>query len=212
MTTVSVGGGGITRAQAGALLIPAGTLRSGLRLMLPIYSTPLKTTAIAADTMYAYPILAPVNALISGVAVQVGTAVPGVSAKLGLALPGADGLSATLLAEAPTPVDMNSATDTELVATFSAPVNVPQGFMWGLFVANGVAQPFTVGVFNYNNAALAQALGGTGMSQYTLQGTTGATIRVSRAHTYATAFPTSLTGWTRANTNPSSPVMAAVVA
>ena len=208
-------GGGVLVPQVGGLgsmVVPGGVLRTGQRLMLPVYAVPIKTNAIAADTMYAYPIPVPVNTLLSGVAVQVGTAVAATLAKFGAALPGADGLPDALLGECPTPQDMNSGTDAELVASFSSAVSVPAGFVWGLFVANGAAQPFTVAPFNYQNQALAQVLGGTAMSHFTLQGGTGATIRVSRAHPYANAFPANLTGWSRANAVPSSPIMAGVVA
>lgn len=212
MATVSIGGGGLTSTQAAERLIPGGVYRSGQRLMMTISSAPIKSTAIVADTMYAFPIQIAAATTLASVAIQVGAPVAGVSAKLGLATTGPDGLPLTLLAEAPTPVDMNSAVDTELVASFSANVPVSAGFVWGLFVANGVAQPFTLATFNFHSAILSQLLGPVTMSGYTLQGGTGAMIRISRAHTYASAFPATLTGWARTAANPSSPIVVGVVA
>ena len=209
--TTQIGVGGLTAAQNAARTVPGGILRSGQYIGLPVYSAPVKTTAIVADTMYAFPIPVAANCSLSGVAVHVGTAVAATLAKLGVALPGADGLPDRLLAEAPTPQDMNSLADTAMLAAFSTPVAAPAGFVWGLFVANGLAQPYTLAAFNFHSVALGQALGASTMGSLTLQGATGATIRVSRAHTYATAFPANLTGWSRAAANPSSPYMGALV-
>jgi hypothetical protein len=208
------GDGGITRAQAAGLLIPGGVYRSAQRVGLPTAGGLNSAAAIAANTMYAWPIPIAAGVTLSGMALQVGTAVAGVSGKLGLALSGADGRPGTLVAEAPTPVDMNSAAAAELVASFSANQTVPAGIVWGLCVFNGLAQPVTLSAFQASNIFLGHFLGAASIQNYTLIGTAGPTIRLSRAHTYADAFPATLTGWTTATANapPSSPVMVAVVA
>lgn len=204
---------GLTGGQVAARLIPGGVYRSGQRVGLPTQGGFSTTTAIAADIMYAWPIPVVGAATFSGVALQVGTAVAGVSGKLGLALSGSDGRPGTLLAEAPTPVDMNSATTTELVAAFSVSVSVSGGIVWGLCVFNGAAQPVSVGVFNSSAILLGYMIGATGIGNYTLLSGVGPVARLSRAQTYASAFPASLTGWTATvSTAPSSPVMVGVVA
>jgi hypothetical protein len=172
----------------------------------------IATNAIAANIMYAWPIQVPAAGTLSGVALQVGTAVPGVSGKLGLAVPGADGFPLTTLAECPTPVDMNSAADTELVAALSSNIARTVGFLWGLCVFNGAAQPITIGAFSQPQAFLGHVVGMTTINGYTGRGVVGGAVRLSRAHTYADAFPATLSGWTVTTATPSSPVMAAVVA
>ena len=210
MTSV-FGGTGVTRSQAAGIAYPAATLRSGQRVGLPVGLANVNNAAIVANTMYAWPILIPAAGTLSGVAVQVGTPVAGVSGKLGIALPGANGFPETLLAECPGAVDMNSAADQELVASFASSLPRPPEMLWGLCVFNGLAQPMTVGAFTSSGNFLGHFLGNTHIGGYTGRGTSSA-VRVSRAHTYADAFPATLSGWSVATANPSSPVMVAVAA
>ena len=207
---MSVMGDALSRAQVAALLTPGGVYRSAQRISLPMATTVVLNTAIAANTMYAFPIPMAAGASISGVAIQVGTAVAATSAKLGLALSGPDGRPGPLVAEAPTPVDMNSTALAELVALFTAPQFAPAGVVWGLCVFNGLAQPVTIGAFSSGSQFVGHLIGAISINNYTAQ---GGTVRLTRTHTYADAFPASLTGWTAtAGANPSSPIMAAVVA
>lgn len=186
-------------------------IRSGTRVGLPTQGAFLSNVAVAADTMYAYPIIVPDGFLCSAVEIQVGTAVSA-SGKLGIAKSGIDGRPYELIAEAPTAVDMNSTAATILQAVLSRSVFVPSGVVWVLSVFDGAAQPYTIG--NFNSAAIlpGHLIGPTTLTNYTLAGATGCAHRCSRAQTYSAAFPPLLTGWATANTNPSSPVGCLVAA
>lgn len=204
-------GVGLSRSQAAALSYPATQLRSGQVVGMPHTANAVVATAVVADTMYAWPIPIPAAGSIRGVALQVGTAVAGVSGKLGAALPGPDGLPLTLLAECPTPVDMNSTASTQLLADFTAAIPRQAGLIWGLCVFNGAAQPVTIGAFGAASIQLSHFIGATNISGYTSAGSPGPAVRLTRAQTYAAAFPATLTGWTvTAGANPSSPEMVAV--
>lgn len=206
-------GAGITGAGVGALSIPGGVYRSGQRVGLNAGVNYNAVTAVAANVMYAWPIPLAVGATISGVALQIGTAVAATNAKLGLALSDATGRPGALVAESPNIQNMNSAADTEMLALFSVAQPVPAGVVWGLCVFDGLAQPTTsAGPFDFGNQILSGMLGFTSIQGLTLRGAGGATIRLSRAQTYASAFPATLTGWSTANAAPSSPVMCAVIA
>ena len=209
--TISVTGPAISRSGAAGVTYPATTLRAG-RIGLPAPASTFNTTPVVADTMYAYPILVPSNATITGVALQLGTAVAGVFGKLGLALPGPDGFPLTTLGEGTAAVDMNSLADAELIASFASSLARPPGVLWGLAVFNGAAQPVTIGAFSVHVSLVGHFIGPTTIGNYTGRGATGGSIRLSRAHTYANAFPATLTGWSVANSTPSSPVMVAVTA
>jgi hypothetical protein len=204
--------GGFINNNVSNLFVPGGSYRSGQRIGFAMGVNFNAVTPVASDTMYAFPIPVYANCLISGVALQVGTAVAGVSAKLGLALSGPDGRPGALVAEAPTPVNMNTAADTELVALFSAAQFVPAGVLWGLAVFNGAAQPVTIGNFDLPAPFVGIYNGPTTIQSFTVRGSTGVPVRNSRTQTYASAFPSTLTGWTAASAIPSSPVMVAIAA
>jgi hypothetical protein len=207
-------GAGTNAAALGPLLLPGGVYRSGQRIGLNAGVNYNAVTAIAANVMYAWPIPMAAGATISGVALQIGTAVAATNAKLGLALSDpATGRPGALVAESPNIQNMNTAADAEMLALFSAAQFVPAGVAWGLCVFDGLAQPTTsAGPFDFGNQILSGMLGFTSIQGITLRGGGGATIRLSRAQTYASAFPATLTGWSTANAAPSSPVMCAVVA
>jgi hypothetical protein len=202
----------ISDARASRLSRPGGLYRSGTRVGLPTGLTYGVTNAVAADVMYAWPIPVEAPFRAASMEIQVGTLTAGVLGKLGLALPGADGLPATLLAECAAAVDFNVAANTILNATITGGVNVPAGWIWGLCVFNGAGQPVSADLASGPAAFAGHAVGNASMSGYTQRGTVGPSARVSRAHTYATAFPASLTGWTTANNVFASPAMVAVVA
>lgn len=206
----SVFGGGLTLGQVGALARPA--VPTGSRIGLPAGSGYVATNAVASNRMYAYPIPVTKTGSVSGVAIQVGTAVAGVTGILGLAASGPDGYPFALLGEAPAAVDMNSAANTELVASFSSNIPVSVGFVWALCVFNGSAQPVTLGSFITPSSFLGDILGNNSIAGYTSRGASGSMIQFSRAHTYGNAFPSTLTGWARSVAVPSSPVMVAVTA
>lgn len=202
-------GGGIGLGQAGTLLHPG--YRSGTTISLPLPSvSALTTQVVTADIMYAWPIPVERGATLSSVSVQTGTNTPGVSVKLGLATTGTDGFPAVLLGECPTPGSMN--VGGVVVCAFSAAIAVQPGFYWALAVFNGAAQPITIQTFSAQGGTVAHFMGAVDLADYSGAGA-GSTVRVSRAQTYASAFPTSLTGWTTTRgALPSSPILGVVVA
>ena len=203
---------GVTRTQAAGISYPATQLRSGQVVGLPTYGTASLVTAVAADTMYAYPIPIPASGVLSTINVQVGTLTAGVNGKLGIARPGPDGFPLTLLAECAAPVDFNAAAGTVLAATITGGLPVGPSMLWGLFGANGAAQPALYLSFNTGAAAAGHLMGNTAMSGYTQAGASASVVRVSRAHTYANAFPATLSGWSTNTAAPGSPILTATVA
>jgi hypothetical protein len=205
-------GAGLSRQQAAGISYPATQLRSGQVIGLPTFGTASLVTAVAADVMYAYPIPVPASGVLNTINVQVGTLTAGVNGKLGIARPGPDGFPLTLLAECPAAVDFNAAAGTVLAATITGGLPVGPSMLWGLFVANGAAQPALYLSFNTGAMASGHLIGNTLMSGYTQAGATASTHRLSRAHTYAAPFPATLTGWTATFTNPGSPILTATAA
>jgi hypothetical protein len=201
----------LTAQAVARFLRPGGVYRSGTRVGLPTALTYGLTNAVTADIMYAWPIPVEAPFRASAMEIQVGTLTAGVLGKLGLALPGSDGLPSTLLAECATAVDFNVAADTILNSAITGGVNVPFGWVWGLSVFNGAAQPVNANQFSSPAVFCGHAVGNQSMSGYTTRGSVAASTRVSRAHTYATAFPAVLTGWSVTNTSTSSPTMVVVV-
>lgn len=207
-------GAGLSRQQAAGISYPAATLRPNLRVGMAFPTTGLATTqAVPADLMYAFPIPIPAQGTFRGVAIQVGTAVAGVSAKLGIAAPGADGFPSTLIAECPTPVDCNLAAGTELLADFTAAISFGPRPLFGLVVFNGGAQPVSPPTLQPPAAFIAQWFGASHIGSLTAVAGPSIINRLFRTHTYASAFPATLTGWAAAaGSNPGSPIMCAVTA
>jgi hypothetical protein len=210
--TFTIGAGGVSRADVAKQLRPGGVYRSGTRVSLPLGTGNAVANPVTADLMYAWPI--PVEAAFraSAVEIAVGTATPATNAKLGLALPGPDGFPFALLAECAAPVDCSLAADTILQAVITDGVDVPMGWVWGLSVYNGSAQLVRAGAFSNPALPIGHFVGQASMQGYTGRGTVGGSCVVTRAHTYANAFPAQLTGWSTGNTIPSSPYTCVVVA
>jgi hypothetical protein len=198
---------GLTERQMAKLRRPGGIYRSGTRVGFPVANAINAVNAIAGNTMFALPIPIEAPFRASAVEIQIGTTSPGITGKLGLALPGADGLPDVLLAECAGTVDLSGAADAILNATITGGVNVPMGWVWLLSVFSGTATPLTVALASSPANFIGHAVGNQIMSGYTSRPTSGNvnSVRVTRAQTFASAFPASLTDWTVSNDSATGP-------
>lgn len=161
--------------------------RSGAYYCAMSSGTAVTTGAVAADTIYHFPIVIHRPARVKGIAIRVGVAVPATNVKLGIAS-GETAAAKTLLSAAASAGDMNSVANTTISLDLPAVLPLTPGVYWGLALFNGAAQPYTLGNVPANHG-LAEYLGGPSMATYT---TFVGAAQLTVAQSYASGFPSSI--------------------
>jgi hypothetical protein len=202
-------GGGISQAQAGALVHPG--MRSGGVVYGPQVSSTALGAAVAADTIYGIPLLVRGPVTIAGLQIVVGTSTVGVLGKLGIARATTGGMGA-LLAECNATVDMNTAANTALQAGFASNPTLQDGWHWLLCKFNGAAQPYTLNQATTGAGGLVSLFGAQNLGPFIRSIGASAFMRAELAQAYASALPADLTAATFGASAPGAPVMGIVTA
>jgi hypothetical protein len=161
--------------------------RSGRYYCSYVHTAATNNAAVAADTIYFYPIEIKAAVVIDGLAIRVGTAVPSTNVKLALYdnLNGVAGTK-TLLASSASAGDMNETAGNTISLDFVTPYKAIPGFYWGAALFNGSAQPST-----HTNAislaGLGDIVGGVDMTTYAVATALNRVIVTSNL--YASGFP-----------------------
>jgi hypothetical protein len=203
---------GLTRAQVGQLIAPSG-LRSGNVVGPDMRLTAANASAVAADTLYAHPVVVPEGALFAGIQLSIGTSVAGVSGKAALYVGGSDGVL-TLIEECAGTLNMAATANAIVQVNFAASRFLPVRRVWLACKFDGAAQPHTLafGAGSTFPGGGSYAFYGGGMATFVRTvPATGITTRATVADTYAAAFPASAT-LTFSSGSPGVPIMGLVVA
>jgi hypothetical protein len=209
MASISVGGSGLTTAQAASLITPG--LQSGTQVIsLPLFGIGNTTAAMVADTKYGHPIFVPQACVCIGIQMVVGTSVAGVLGKVALYSMRTRGLAGSLLAEAPNTIDLNAAGNTVLQSDFSASIPLTPGWYVPACKFNGAAQPISVQTTAPALISAAFYFGAPNLTSWVRNGT-GAYTKLTVAEAYANAFATDGSTMAPAALAPGAPLMGLVV-
>lgn len=209
--TVFEGDGGITRAQAAALILPSG-MRSGNVVGPDTRIAASATTAVAADILYAHPVSVVESGPYVGIQMSVGTSVAGVSGKAALYSGTPNGVL-TLIEECAGTLNMAATANVIVQVNFAAARSLV-GRFWLACKFDGAAQPHT------NPSGAGSTFPGGGINSFyggglaTLVRTvpnTAINTRATVADTYAAAFPATAT-LTFGTGSPGVPIMGLVAA
>jgi hypothetical protein len=162
--------------------------RSGAYYCAYLIGAATSNVAVAADTLYFYPIVVKRAVVMDGLALRVGTAVAATNVKMALFenTAGVAGVK-QLIAACPTAGDMNETAGNTISLDFATPQKIIPGFYWGCALFNGIAQPYTH-AGNVAMSGLADIMGAPNAGTYSTTAT-AATRIVSAGSTYAGGFP-----------------------
>jgi hypothetical protein len=203
-------GAGVTSAQVAARLSPG--YRAGKIYVSPVPASVTTNGAVAASTIYFYPIQIFSPVVIESMTLAVGTAVAATLVKAALySNDPATGFPSALLAESTQEGDMNSVANTTIALALTATYTAAPGMYWGATKFNGVAQPYTNNVSAGGSGPVAPFYGQDSMRPYGNGGLSSAIQRFTLAQAYASAFPASAAGVAEGTGAPGAPIVGFLV-